>query len=225
VIDSEFEAMRVELKAVLPAEVLRAIIMSTGWIYSAYPSRQVNSVYFDDSNYTSLRENLDGLNIRAKFRVRWYGNPDLFATSTSPSFEVKKKIGRSCRKDVYPFNQAKLDWRSDRFFEKLSLLWPQLGASTLALSPVIFVTYHRKYMVGPRGIRFTIDENIEFLPLDSGLSLSHPGVQHQMSVLECKCPLEDELVARELIAKMGVRLSRHSKYVKGMALLGLGSYI
>ena len=224
-IDFESDAIRVELKGVLPTELLSAIIASTAWVYPAHPSRQVNSIYFDDSSYTSLRENLDGLHIRTKYRVRWYGVPDLGTTPTSQSFEVKKKIGRACKKERYPFNPTKLQWRSDRFFEELDLLWPQLGATTLGLSPVIFCTYHRKYMTGPRGIRFTVDENIRFLPANSDLKLWCPASQHQMSVLECKCPLEDESFARELIAQMGVRLFRHSKYARGMALLGLGCYI
>ena len=54
-----------------------------------YPKRFVNSLYLDDQNYTSVRENLNGVSERKKFRIRWYGK-DRFILN-KPKLEVKIK--------------------------------------------------------------------------------------------------------------------------------------
>ena len=36
-----------------------------------YPTRKVNSIYFDDYNASSVLENLDGNNFKNKVRLRW----------------------------------------------------------------------------------------------------------------------------------------------------------
>ena len=38
----------------------------------------IRSLYFDDASDTALREKLDGINIREKYRIRYYnGNTDV----------------------------------------------------------------------------------------------------------------------------------------------------
>ena len=38
-----------------------------------HPKRTVNSLYFDDYNQTSVKQNLDGITDKSKIRLRWYG--------------------------------------------------------------------------------------------------------------------------------------------------------
>ena len=38
-----------------------------------FEPRWINSIYFDDNFYTSIRQNLDGNYLKQKNRVRWYG--------------------------------------------------------------------------------------------------------------------------------------------------------
>ena len=49
-----------------------------------YPSRKVNSIYFDDSDASSILENIDGYNFKKKVRLRWYGKKYLI---NSPMLE------------------------------------------------------------------------------------------------------------------------------------------
>ena len=44
--------------------------------YRSYPSRYVNSLYFDTSDNISISNNLAGLSNRHKIRLRWYENND-----------------------------------------------------------------------------------------------------------------------------------------------------
>ena len=41
--------------------LVNALIRSNLFFRSQYPSRIVNSIYFDTYNYTSIRQNLDGV--------------------------------------------------------------------------------------------------------------------------------------------------------------------
>ncbi|SVC31011.1 uncharacterized protein METZ01_LOCUS283865, partial [marine metagenome] len=59
-----------------------------------YPDRYVSSIYLDDSNYTSIKDNLTGLPNRKKYRLRWYlGNKEM-NSEKQPNFEVKIRNGR-----------------------------------------------------------------------------------------------------------------------------------
>ena len=39
-----------------------------------YESRKVNSIYLDTNDLTFYRENLEGLSLRKKLRIRWYND-------------------------------------------------------------------------------------------------------------------------------------------------------
>ena len=39
-----------------------------------YSARNVNTIYFDDIDYSSISENLSGVRFKQKYRLRWYGN-------------------------------------------------------------------------------------------------------------------------------------------------------
>ena len=52
------------------------------WLYNnttankTYNNRQVNSIYFDDVDFSSVRDNLAGISQRNKLRLRWYGHQE-----------------------------------------------------------------------------------------------------------------------------------------------------
>ena len=58
------------------------------------PPREINNIYFDNLNFTSAQNNIDGISERAKFRVRWY-NSDFFSKN------VVKTIQFSDKKDQF----------------------------------------------------------------------------------------------------------------------------
>lgn len=55
---------------------------------------QIRSVYFDDPWDTALREKIDGVNRREKFRIRWYN-----ADTSAIFLEKKSKINGLCSKE------------------------------------------------------------------------------------------------------------------------------
>ena len=48
-------------------------MLSNSMLKKRYPDRYVSSIYLDDSNYSSIKDNLIGLPNRKKYRLRWYG--------------------------------------------------------------------------------------------------------------------------------------------------------
>ena len=52
-----------------------------------FSDRQVNTIYFDDQHYNSMLQNIEGINNKTKYRLRWYGN---FSKIIDSVFEIKK---------------------------------------------------------------------------------------------------------------------------------------
>ena len=69
-------------------EIQNLLFKSNFFFKPHYPARKVNSIYFDTKNLKNINENLDGINERKKYRVRWYGNANTIA---KPIFEIKYK--------------------------------------------------------------------------------------------------------------------------------------
>ena len=41
-------------------------------ISRTYKDRLINSIYYDDENFTTAQNNLSGISNRRKYRIRWY---------------------------------------------------------------------------------------------------------------------------------------------------------
>ena len=54
--------------------VLNSLLRSQFFFKYHYPSRRVNSIYYDDINLSNIAHNLYGISNRVKYRVRWYGS-------------------------------------------------------------------------------------------------------------------------------------------------------
>ena len=97
---------RYEIKFVLDNARLADVMQ---WLYNnttankSYDNRMVNSIYFDDIDFSSVRDNLAGIAQRNKLRLRWYGNQK----NSLPIFEVKTKNGRLGYKTAYPIKSIK----------------------------------------------------------------------------------------------------------------------
>ena len=48
--------------------LINSLIRSNLFFKKHYPQRRVNSIYFDTSNYVSIRQNLDGVSNKKKIR-------------------------------------------------------------------------------------------------------------------------------------------------------------
>ncbi len=94
---------RREVKFALPSGDARALgsILEVNCRPVQYggASSLVRSIYFDDFQMSAYHESLDGVGIRAKVRLRWYGNDE-----RSLFFEVKRRIGQAVEKVRVPID-------------------------------------------------------------------------------------------------------------------------
>lgn len=122
----------------------------------------VRSLYFDNAADRALREKLDGVSRREKFRIRYY-NGD----TSVIRLEKKQKMGSlgSKRSAGLTADQAqaiadgRLDWMAESRSELIRELYVKMR--TQGLRPRIIVDYIREpFVFGPGNVRVTLDYDI-----------------------------------------------------------------
>jgi len=220
---------RYEIKFVLDNSRLSDAMQ---WLYNettaikTYDNRKVNSIYFDDVGFSSVRDNLAGISQRNKLRLRWYGEQK----HTLPIFEVKTKNGRLGCKTTYPIQSIEnslMKLNIDKITSKcISGLEEQNIVFDEHLVPTLQVNYEREYYETHEGIRITIDQNIQFsdtqlhTTLDENNSFPYP-----FKVMEIKFKPSMKNTVAKLIQPLHITPKRHSKYLVGLAMLGYVTYI
>ena len=220
---------RYEIKFVLDNSRLSDAMQ---WLYNettaikTYDNRKVNSIYFDDVGFSSVRDNLAGISQRNKLRLRWYGEQK----HTLPIFEVKTKNGRLGCKTTYPIQSIEnslMKLNIDKITSKcISGLEEQNIVFDEHLVPTLQVNYEREYYETHDSIRITIDQNIQFsdtqlhTTLDENNSFPYP-----FKVMEIKFKPSMKNTVAKLIQPLHITPKRHSKYLVGLAMLGYVTYI
>ena len=122
----------------------------------------IRSLYFDNAADKALREKLDGVSRREKFRIRYY-NDD----TSLIHLEKKSKIGGLGKKQSAGLTAAQaqdivdgsLDWMADSSEELIYELYVKMR--TQGLRPKTIVDYTREpFIFGPGNVRVTLDYNI-----------------------------------------------------------------
>ena len=179
-------------------------------------SYRISSLYFDTPNDTALRQKLDGVNCREKFRLRYYGDDLSFIR-----LEKKYKINGLCGKRSTRITQEQVEMLLSGEIDFLlsgDALMQELYSKMRGqrLAPKTIVTYDREaFLFAPGNVRITLDRNVR-----SGLAsldFLNPGLHHVpvsdgLTVLEVKY---DEFLPE--IVKMAVQIpntqaSAYSKY-------------
>lgn len=181
-------------------------------------SYKVRSLYFDTPTDRALREKLDGISHREKFRLRYY-NDD----TSHIVLEKKGKINGLCFKQGCPVSRQEAElllngdpgWmiRSDRpLCREL-----YFKMKTQLLRPKKLVDYTRiPFVYGPGNVRVTIDFNIktgspaDFLQPDS-LTIPVAGAP---LLLEVKWDEYLPEIIRAAVALQGRHASAFSKYAQ-----------
>lgn len=123
---------------------------------------KIRSLYFDNASDKALREKIDGVNIREKFRIRYYNND-----TSVIRLEKKSKINGLCSKEseIISLEQAKAiskgnyDWMIDSGVPLIQELYSKIMGQ--GLRPKTIVDYIREPFVFSAGnVRVTIDYNI-----------------------------------------------------------------
>lgn len=176
----------------------------------------VDSLYFDTAADKALREKLDGVNVREKFRIRFYNGDSSFIR-----LEKKSKINGLCAKQCAPMSaarvQALLDGDTAWMAHSTEPLIRQLHAKMRSgLMPKAIVSYTREPFVFPAGnVRVTLDCDIRssldcrsFLEPER-ISLPAGG---DSIILEVKWDEFLPDVIRDAVQLPGCRSNAYSKY-------------
>lgn len=179
----------------------------------------VRSLYFDDASDTALREKLDGVSRREKFRIRYY-NRD----TSLIHLEKKSKLGGLGSKQsagltaeqAQAIADGDYDWMADSPRELVRELYIKLR--TQGLRPRTIVDYTREpFVYGPGNVRVTLDYDIrtglrrtDFLNPDC---VTIPAGDAPI-ILEVKwdCFLPD--IIRDAVRMPGRRTAAFSKYAQ-----------
>ena len=179
----------------------------------------IRSLYFDDISDKALREKLDGVNRREKFRIRYYnGDTSLI------HLEKKSKWNGLGAKDTAVLTQAEaqaivdgdLDWMlpSDRPLARE--LYSKMRSG--GLRPKTIVDYTREpFEYAPGNVRVTLDYNIrtgvgctDFLNTDC---VTVPAGTAPI-ILEVKWDAFLPDIIRDAVQLTGRRVSAFSKYAQ-----------
>ena len=123
---------------------------------------RIRSLYFDNLSDKALREKVDGVNIREKFRIRYYDGDTSFIV-----LEKKSKWGGLCAKESCRISEEEaqkivcgdLGWMSVSGRPLCQELYSKMLSQ--GLKPKTIVDYTREpFVFAPGNVRVTIDYNI-----------------------------------------------------------------
>ncbi|MDA9702850.1 VTC domain-containing protein [Candidatus Pelagibacter sp.] len=197
-------------------EVVSSLLKSDFFFNYHYPRRQVNSIYFDDLNYSSIIQNLDGISEKKKFRLRWYGNKSIIE---NPILEIKEKKGFETQKrSAYINNISFKDFPNDKAKLKIENIVNDKIKSNKKLYSILTTHYTRDYFISnDRKIRATVDTNLESIGLTK-ISDKNIIKKFKYIILEIKYETYLDEIVREKMKKISERLSRNSKLVNSVFL-------
>ena len=189
--------------------LINALIRSNLFFRTQYPARNVNSVYFDTYNYTSIRQNLDGVSNKKKIRVRWYGNKDIM---TNPVLEIKSKKGFETKKESSSIKELDNVKLSDLHIIKEKL--NKKLKSKKIINPILTTHYEREYFVSlNKKIRATVDYNLKSIFLNNITQIDIVKNFKNICILEFKYSTSLDKYVRENLKGITLRLSKNSKFV------------
>lgn len=180
---------------------------------------QIRSLYFDNLSDKALREKIDGVNAREKFRIRYYNNDTSFIV-----LEKKSKINGLCAKESCQITKEEAEKIVDG-----NIKWLSKSEKTLCrelyfkmvsqgLKPKTIVDYTREpFVFKPGNIRVTIDYNIrtgeyrtDFL---NSKTLTIPAGTSPI-ILEVKWDEYLPDIIRDVVTIPGRSVSAFSKYAQ-----------
>ena len=199
------------------SKIERAIKLSRFSFYCPYPSRQINSIYFDDHSYSSLRDSIEGNSLRTKRRIRWYGTEK---NKVNATLEIKKKHGIYSWKDLYK-NKYSINPNAESWGEMIECKDEKYGPNTVLLNqiPRSIISYNRQYFCSFDGkVRITIDQNLQSFSQNWtwGPNFDQGRKHYNFMITEVKVSSKDEHLIE--LVRQGVPFTarRFSKYCESL---------
>lgn len=178
---------------------------------------EIRSLYFDNANDKALREKIDGVNIREKFRLRYYNGDASFI-----KLEKKSKVNGLCLKESAILTkeqaQAVVDGDCGWMLQSGTPLIEELYAKMRyqRLRPKTIVDYTREpFVFAPGNVRITLDYNIRTgLQCTDFLNTSSISIPAGASpiILEVKWDAFLPDIIRDAISLNNCRMGAFSKY-------------
>ena len=192
--------------------LINSLIRSNFFFSIQYPKRRVNSIYFDSSNYSSIRQNLDGVSNKKKIRVRWYGEGNKLI---KPLLEVKSKKGSETKKESYKINELNdLKFPNFKNLEIIKNVINNKIKTKKIIYPVLTTHYDRQYFISSNGkIRATVDYNLKSIFLKNQSQLEIKKNFSFACILEFKYATKSDKYVRQNLKEITLRLSKNSKFV------------
>lgn len=140
---------------------LRAVLKQDSHVGAA-GSYQIRSLYFDTAEDTALREKLDGVRDRDKFRIRYYNHDTSFI-----QLEKKSKRGDACIKEAIQITEEEAgllangvyNWLKERQEPLLQEFYMAMEQTGLRAKTI--VDYERDpFIYAPGNVRVTLDHHI-----------------------------------------------------------------
>ena len=199
-----------------------ALLRSNFFFSIHYPKRKINSLYFDDLNYSSIRENLDGTNKKIKYRIRWYGLKEII---NNPIFEIKSKKGFETQKKFFKIEKInKLSLFNQKNLDIITEIINNESKIQKKIYPVLTTHYDREYYISNNKlIRATLDYNLQSIFVKKNEDLNIIRQNYSNITLEIKYDINLDKYVRDNLKTISARLSRNSKYCNS-ALLSPTSY-
>lgn len=216
---------RHELKYPIPYGAYRAMssrlrtVMRPDPHASADGTYQIRSIYFDNSEDKALREKVDGVAKREKFRIRYY-NDDFSFMSLEKKMKVEtlclKYSARITREECQRIIDGDIDWMRDHPEGLVQELYAKMRYQRLR--PRVLVSYLREpYLYAPGNVRVTFDSDIRTslfrreLLTEQVIDISATDRPQDM-VLEVKYDAFLPEVIQDLIQEPSIRQQAFSKY-------------
>ena len=164
-----------------------------------YPTRTINSIYFDNQDYTMYNQSIEGVLPRKKIRLRVYGK------EFSPNKSINKEIKISSVEGKYKI--------SELVQNPSKLLNFGIYDNNYGLCiPVLNVSYERSYYK-IKNIRLTIDEKIIYRKIANG-KIFEPSTFDKYNIVELKCNSNKSISL--LSNNFPFERTRFSKYTRGI---------
>ena len=193
----------------------------------AYQNRTVNSLYYDNLKFSSIKDNLAGITPRNKYRLRWYGNKN--KDWNNYQFEKKIKLNLTGYKKIIKLRN-KIDIFSIDYsiagLQKITKIYDQT-LLPLNYNPQLLCSYERQYFENSYSVRITIDSNIKFWAVKNDIQndFNRPFLRSNYNIVEIKFTPNQKDILIPFFRKLPNPSTRCSKYLLGHAKLNRVSYI
>ena len=169
----------------------------------------IRSLYFDTPYDKALSERLNGVEVREKFRIRYYnGNTDYIVLEKKSKFNqlCGKKSVRITKEQCQQIIDGDIDWLKDHDKPLCRELYAKMRFELLR--PKVIVDYTRRaFVYKPGNVRVTLDYDIR-----TGLSATQMFDHVTTIPADIRRPIIMEVKYRDLVHLSDRRTSSYSKY-------------